>query len=243
MDNIKKTRTIAIIILTLSTLGIVAFILYSTLVFRVTGTSPDPEKFPTIAPYIDIYFSKPVDAVTSYTLNKENNGTISISENKIRYSPSSIYDSDETYNLSLKGIRSKSGDVIDYTYTFTAVYMNFSDIPEDIRKASIEKSSSGQIDDPFFNNYFPMQTPDFQIEYSRNGATGADKKSLYITFLREVYNYDTETKYTLPDNEAEALRTKVIEYIKKRGGTPDEYNIYFANEYLNGKYPQKDALH
>ena len=147
-----------------------------------------------------------------------------------------MYKADTNYTLVLSGVHSKSGDKLDYTYSFTAKYMNFSDVPEDIQKASIEKSSSGQIDDPFFNNYFPMQTSDFVIEHPFNETDMDAKKVLYVTFLKEVMNYDTGTKNTLPDNEAEALRTKVLQYIKEKGGTPENYMIMYENEYLTGKY-------
>lgn len=232
-QNIKRGVAVFTVLFILLAVGL---LVYNTLVFRVTRTTPDPAEFPTVAPYVDIYFSKPVDIVESYALNDEVTGSISLHENRVRYTPASIYEDGSQYSLQLSGVRSKSGDKMDYTYDFTAVYMNFSAIPEEIQRASIEKSSSGQIDDPFFNNYFPMQTADFQIEHPFDKNSTDNKKILYVTFMREVMNYDTGVRYTLPDEEAEALRTKTIEYIEKHGGKPNDYTTTYANEYLQNKY-------
>lgn len=219
---------------------LIGAVLYNVLVFRVTSTTPNPNKFPEIAPYIDIYFSKPIKEVEGYTLNDQQSpGTLTIEDKKLRFTYNSSYIANTDYTLSLKGITSTSGDRMDYIYAFTALYMNFADVPKEIQQASIDESSSGQIDDPFFNNYFPMQTSDFMIEHPRN--LESSEELLVVTFLKEVYNYDTNTRVTVPDSEAEGLRQKVLDYIKSRGGEPDKYHISYDNEYLENKYSKEHS--
>lgn len=208
---------------------------YHLLVFRVTKTTPNPLEFPTITPHIDIYFSKDVKSIGDFIFNGEKDaGKIDINGNRIRFTFSNSYNDGYEYKLVLTDIKSSSGDNMDYTYAFTAKYMRYSDVPDDIQKASIEKSSSGQVDDPFFNNYFPMQTSDFQIEHPRNQDN--QREVLVVTFLKEVFNYDTNTRVTVSDEEAEELRKKTLDYIRSRGGTPEKYNISYDNAYLEAKY-------
>jgi len=213
-------------------------VLYSIFIFRVTKTTPEAKNFPTTAPYIDIYFSKSVSKSGNMTLNGvSGQGTIQVLDKKIRITPKEEYQEDVVYTLVLKGITSTSGDTINYTYVFTPKYMDFADLPEEIQKANIEQSSSGQNNDPFFNNYFPMidQDNSFEIE-----LVSVENSGLYVTFYDEVFNYDTNQQTQLPNDQAEALRLKVLDYIRSRGGKPENYRIEYANMYLDQKYNPDD---
>lgn len=237
--NPKQLKVILISMVVIILVTLLGFVLYDKLVFRVLKTSPQADVFPTSAPYIDIYLSKPVTSVESYTLNDTTgNGTFKFEDKRLRFEYNDSFQKGKTYTFALRGITSKSGDKINFTYTFNPEYIEFNKLPEDIKQASIEKSSSGQIDDPFFNNQFPIHGSGFNID--RSSESGTSEKILLVTFLIEVYDYDTNTQTKLSDQEAEAMRTKVFDYIKSLDGKPDEYEIHYSNQYLEEKY-NKDA--
>ena len=227
-------KTIQTIIGTFVIIVIIA-VAYHLIFFRHTGTRPTSNEHPSFVRYVEFSFSHNVESVDKLTLDNEDlPGEVKIDGKKIRYTHNDLFVIDTEHTLRLTGVKSTSGMKIDVTHSFTPTYIDFEDIPEDLREESIQKSSSGQIDDPFFNNYFPMQTSKFQIENPRSDPS--ETKGLYVTFMEEVFNYDTNTKQTLPNPEAEKLREEVYIYIRDRGGKPEQYSIHYDNEYLENKY-------
>ena len=230
-------RTLFIILGLALGAGIIIALLFFTVVFRVTKITPDKNNFPSFAQYVDVYLSQPVASVDTVQFNgidaKKN---VTISGNKVRYASNDKFTQDSESTLILKGITSKNGRKLSVTYSFTPKYIDFNNLPKDVQKESQNKSSSGQQDDPFFNNYFPMVDVDdgFEIEYDTNPDTSA--VSLYVTFYSEVFNYDTNQQTILPNDQAETMRTKVLDYIKKMGGKPEGYTIHWKNTYLENKY-------
>jgi hypothetical protein len=211
---------------------------YNFLVFRVTKTNPAPNTFPSFVTYVDFYVSQPVAQVGKVQLNGNNaSGNIVYNGKWLRYThPSKFLENIES-TLVIQGVRSQSGNNLDITYTFTPRYMDFVDVPKDLQKASLDKASSGQNNDPFFNNYFPMIDKDnvFEIE-----LVSVENSGLYVTFYDEVFDYDTNQQTQLPNDQAEALRLKVLDYIRSRGGKPENYRIEYANRYLDQKYNPDD---
>lgn len=211
---------------------------FFTLSFRVTKTTPDSNLFPTVTPWIDIYASKDIEKVERIILNdKDISEFTSIEGNRIRVSNEVLFQEDKHYFLKLLNITAKNGKKIQYTYNFTPVNMPFSQLPEEVKQATIQKSSSGQVNDPFFNNSFPLIDSDYEFEVDVIRTDGALRgKQLKVIFLSEVFDYDTNSKQSLPDDQAEQLRTKVLKYIESRGGKPNEYEIHYENTYLETKY-------
>lgn len=211
---------------------------YHLLVFRVTKTIPVNNTFPSFVKYVEVYTSQPIKSVGSVTLNSvPATGNVEINGNWLRYNNPDVFTKDTEMTLVIQDVTSERGSSIDITYTFTPRYMDFSDVPSEVRERSIDKSSSGQTDDPFFNNYFPIVNRDdsYEIEliYDKTHLT---ERVLYVTFYEEVYDYDTNQQNTLPNDQAEAKRLKVLEQIRSMGGKPENYHIQYANQYLEHKY-------
>ncbi len=218
-------------------LGIVAFTLH-ILIFRVTKTIPAMNTFPSFVKYVEVYTSQPIKSVESVTLNNQPAlGRIEINGNWLRYTHPDTFTKDSESTLVFNNVTSMRGSSIDITYMFTPRYMDFSDVPSEVKDRSISKSSSGQADDPFFNNYFPIISREnsYEIELIYDGVN-LSERTLYVTFYQEVFDYDTNQQATLPNNEAEEKRLKVLEQIKELGGKPENYKIQYANKYLEQKY-------
>lgn len=223
-------------------LSVLAFLFYHFFIFHLTKTSPSSREFPSFARYVDFYFSHPIKSVGSVHLNGEQvYGQVQIKGNWARYSHIESFPVDAISTLKLNEVTSTGGERIDVEFRFTPRYIEFNDLPEDVRRQSIEKASSGQKDDPFFNNYFPMIEDEFQIEYRQNPVTL--ESVLYVTFLAEVYDYDTGQQIRLPDTEAERLRDTVFAHIRNQGGTPEKYDIHYDNIYLEVKYGEGEETH
>lgn len=219
------------------------FLYYHFFVFHVTRISPSAREFPSFARYVNVYFSHPIKSVKTIELNGERvYGEVLITGNLVRYTHVNDFATDTESTLKFKEVTAQNGSVLrDVTFTFTPRYIDFNDLPEDVRQASIEKASSGQKDDPFFNTYFPIIEDEFEIELIENPVTMEGR--LYVTFLTEVYDYDTEQQTRLPNAEAEALRDKVLAHIRSLGGTPEKYEIHYDNPYLEVKYNPSQESH
>lgn len=236
-----KTRSLLLTVLAGMVIVVGLLLAYDNLVFRLKSTDPRPEQVATTASYVDFNFSQPIKQIGSATITTKENTTTqgtTINGRTVRVQLPNPLTANQVYVIHLKQVQSQwlNNSIADLPYTFTPTYQDFNTLSPDQQKASVDKSNSGQIDDPFLNNYFPLRDPDgnFMIEAVNEG----DGKtiSVDITFLAEVYSPDTGTKAQLPADQAEALRTKALQMIKDNHGNPDKYLIRYSNDYLNQKY-------
>ncbi|MFZ2494384.1 MAG: hypothetical protein WAW60_01250 [Candidatus Saccharimonadales bacterium] len=208
---------------------------YSALSFDLVSTDPIPTAVDMNVVYIGFIFSKKIESVGSYSINDEQFGRLSITGNEIRFYPNAVLNNNKDYLLKLQKIKGANGRVInEISYKFKPRYVKFSEQSSAQKAAGIKQSNSNEPDDSFFSLYFPIYTDDFSID-SRNYQTG-NTPTVTITLLKETYNYDTHSRYQYPPEEAEKQRTKALDYIKSKGGKPNNYNIVWSNDYLNSKY-------
>ncbi len=223
------------------------FIVYDNLHFRLRSTSPSLESVATSSVEIKYHFSQPVDSIRSATLNGSditnaieiNNKTVSI--------PIDVSLSDSsTYEIVLKSVDSKWFDntIESIKRSFTPKYIDFNKLSDDEKKAQIDESSSGQVDDNFIdNNVFPIFNERWQIEAT---VVKSDRVAiLEVSFFEEIPDYDNGGVIKqVADNIANQYEKEVINEIKKRGGNPENYTIvYKTNKYLYEKYNDSDSAH
>lgn len=235
---INKKNIIAVCVVII--LAIIAWGAYDNLTFRAKSTSPDMRNMPTSTAYIEVSFSQPIKSIESVSLNDDvvPKDNISLHGKNIKINvDDGILEEDVNYSLKLSGIRSGwfNNSIDNLSYDFVPHYVDYDSLSSDQRSALSNKSSSGQIDDPFLNNSFPIITDDYQIEAKNAG----DGKTIYVyvTFLKEIPDYDNGgTLKQLPNSEADSLRDKALDTIKQNKGNPQKYKIIYSNKYLNDKY-------
>ena len=239
MNNalVSKKQIIALVATLL--LLTVSFIAFDILSFRLKSTTPDRLAVATITPYVEFTFSQPIDSVREVTL-VTGDSTVElerdINDKTIKTKFEGTLVENAVYNLTLKDVRSKwfDGVIPEVTYTFVPTYRDFNTIPEEQRQELNRPSNSGQINDPFLNNQFPLATDEFYVDVNR--YEGEQKLNVEVVILAEVYSPDTGTQAQVSDEKAEELHTKALEFIKKHGGKPENYIISYSNAYLNKKY-------
>lgn len=238
MIRVSKSKLLLLFfgILLLGAVGV----FLNSLVFRQTSFDTDTSRVPTSAIYIRCYFSQPLKSVGSVTIGGKDIENYTIENNAIVIPLKGIGAKDDNKkDLIIRDILSAtSGSRIDeFSNHLRFAYVDYKDLSHQQQKDQVNKSSSGEINDPFlYSNVFPIIDSDYV--YRIDIASTADEViNLSVTFLDEVPNYDNGgTSTQLPDDVAEKYRTEVIKKIKSRGGSPEKYIIIYSNNYLNTKY-------
>lgn len=231
----KKNILIAVVVLLTVT---VSMVLVDIFPFRLKSTSPQLSEVATSSSDIDFTFSQPVKSVEEVYINSSPIYNFSINEKVVKVPLLDIgLVKNKVYSIELKGINSTwfSGVIEKLNYTFTPKYIDFNKLSVDEQRRQIEHSNSGQINDPFLNNVFPIIAKDYQIEVVNTG----DGETFYlnITFLAEVPDYDKGgVSKQIPNDLAERYKNEVFDIIRKNKGIPENYIIFYSNKYLNDKY-------
>ena len=234
----KNQLTAAIIGLVLIIASIFAYDLF---IFRLKNTQPANNSVATTAPFVKFTFSQPVKSVEKITL-KQGDTSVEmardITGNSVHAKFASTLNKDFNYTITLEGIHSQwfGNTVKSVSYNFTPVYKGYGSFTKEEQKALVDKSNSGQIDDKFLNNQFPLAGDGFYVNVNR--FEGEEKLHVEVVILAEVYNPDTDTQATVPDDQAEQYHQKAMQLIRDKGGNPDNYIITYSNPYLNNKYSQ-----
>lgn len=226
-------------LLVLSIVGIVlligGYITYDKLVFRLKSTSPDTSQVATVSVFIKLNFSQPIKSVGKIELDS-NPVDFTIDGSSVKVILPDLIE-DKLYKLTFSDINSNwfNKKIPNKSISFTPIYKDYESLSDEQKNALISESSSGQINDPFLNNGFPILTDGFKLDVSNLG----DGKSIVVnvTFLKEIPDYDNGGRITqLSKSEADKLRDEVYKKIKSLNGSPDKYLIYYSNNYLNAKY-------
>jgi hypothetical protein len=235
--NITRKQLVSIVLIFIALIG--AWLAYDLLVFRLKSTSPDVKSVATVSPFVKFSFSQPIKSVKEVSLTS---GEVtreldkSIDGNVVTASFDTSLVEGQKYTLKITGITSKwFNNVIEQTtITFTPTYQDYDSLSEDQKRSLVSQSNSGQIDDPFLNNKFPIAGDGFYVDASRE--SGTKDILVEVVILSEVFNYDTNSQVFVTNDKAEEYYKKAMELIKKNKGVPEKYLITYSNPYLNQKY-------
>lgn len=224
------------------------FLAYDNLFFRLKGTTPSFEEVATSSVSIQYHFSQPIKSVDSVLLDDREvtSDSISINDRTVSVSFDKPLDSDSTYTLSLGGISSEwfGNKINSISNEFTPEYIPYDQLSDAEKKAQVDASNSGQVDDKFIDsNTFPIITENWQIEATV--LTDTRSALLTVKFFSEIPDYDNGGAIEQVSNStADKYREEVLNKIKELGGNPDDYEIlYQTNEYLQHKYNDDSHFH
>lgn len=232
------TKKIIILSVIVIAVGIASWFTYDFLFLRVISTTPQKNAVATTTPYIRFEFNRDIASIGKTTISGQ--ATASHIEGKsIKIDiPENTLVAGDPYSISLHDISSKDGKKItSYNFDFVAKYIDINKQPEEIQKALVSKSNSGQVDsDPFLLLPFPMgTTEDLPFYLSATIDASYTRPLIEVTFIDEIKPYGSATKPQVSNARADELYAQVIQYIKDKGGTPKNYDLYFSNDYLNLK--------
>lgn len=219
---------------------IVSLLIIDKLVFRLTHTTPALSNIATSSVSIKLSFSQPISSVGGITINNRKISDVFLDQGNIIIPLSSLVLVAETnYQLLVSDIQSAwfNNRIDKLSKTLTVKYIDFNQLSSDERKAQVDNSNSGQIDDPFLTNSFPIIDKDYRYQIEATNLGDRKNISLYVTFFDEVPNYDQGGKVNqLSNSVAEEYRKDVFKTIREYKGDPDKYIITYSNLYLNSKY-------
>lgn len=231
----KNTRILIISALATIIALTIGWLTLDGLMLRLTATNPTSDKVSTVAPFIDFYFNHNIEKIDSAKLDNNKIDT-KITNNQIRIMLPKDLSSQSEHAITIQGVKSSFRSIGSVTFKFTPKYIEYKELPEDTRKYLTNESNSGQIDDPFLDNAFPITpvTEDFTIDFTTNNYT--NRAEITVSFLAEAPNDETGETPQLSNEEAERMRTRLLDYIKSQQGKPENYDITYSNLYLNKKY-------
>lgn len=234
---INQYKKQLIICLGLITVGL---LLYNVLIFRVSGTSPALSEVPSSSRLMKLTFTQPVRSIEGVEIGGKaiTDEDISVDGNTVSIDiPSTSLEKDTLTSVRFSKATSAwfGLTVNDFVRQFTPRYIPFNKLSKEQQAAAVNASNSGQSNDPFLNNSFPIITDDFTIQASK-GYT-SDVVFVSVTFSKDIPDYDTSNQPAgMTEAEAETLRSAALDTIRKYKGKPENYAISYSNEYLNEKY-------
>lgn len=180
--NKKIIISWSLIILT----AVIGYIIYySFFTFHVTGVSPSPSKHSQHTPKIDITFNRPVKEFKTLQVLP----TTAAADMKIDGKTITIFyeqlPTDEPVTITMTGITSQQGDVIDYDLTIHPKEIDFDAVPKDQKEAMLEVQDrhTDANSDPIFQ-YVPHSNANYAIEAVRTDQdqeTGEARYAIDIT--------------------------------------------------------------
>ena len=239
------TRKNFFIVIVVITLSILLFVAYDNLFFRLKSTSPSLDNVATSSVEIKYYFSQPIKSIKSVVFNGTDiTNDVIINDKTVTIPFNKSLASDSPYKIDIMSVESSwfGNKISSIEREFTAKYVDFNKLSDAEQKAQVDASNSGQIDDKFIDkNTFPIFNKYWQIDAT---VIGSDKTAvLNIEFFEEIPDYDNGGSIKqVPNDVADKYRQEVLNEIKKRGGSPDNYIIvYKTNKYLYEKYNQSEG--
>lgn len=229
----KKNILIAIVILFTIIIGVV---IYYSSTLRLESTDPPLDKVATSTSKIKFTFSQPLTSIESIKVDDTELSDIEINDNSALVSLNAIsLVKDRDYTLTLTGVKSINKEITNLTLKMTAKYVDFNELSDEQQKIQVDQSDSGQVNDPFLNNYFPIVREGFEV--SRATTYGDGRVFVFIQLYGDMPDYDNGGELRqVPDELAETYRTQALELIEDSDGTPDKYIIEYSNTYLMSKY-------
>jgi hypothetical protein len=238
MNNSIVTRRNILLTLVIIVIIIVIGIALDNGIFRLKSTNPSLNNIATSSAEISFTFSQPIKSIGSIEIDGTVIPNTSVKGNTIRIPLATVGIEDGiNYSVELTDIHSYwfNATIKNINSVFKARYVEFDKLSNEQQKYQVDNSNSGQVNDPFLDNIFPILKEKYQIEATN--VEDGEHVSLYVTFFDEVPDYDNNgAAIQLSNDTAEQYRREVLTTIKDNKGEPDKYQISYSNIYLNTKY-------
>ena len=219
------------------------FIAYDNLSFRIKHVSPSIDRIPSSALEIRYHFSQPIKSVGEVLVNGRRVNSIEISDKVLKIPFTGGLTKNQEYSIIINSIQSKwfNNNIKVISSNFTPQYIDFADLSSEEKRAQVDASSGGQVDDPFIaENIFPI----FNYKWQIDATIAFDSRIaiLNVKFFEEVPDYDNGGVIKrISNKKAEQYRSEVLKKIKDLGGDPNNYRIFYSNVYLRTKYGESST--
>lgn len=205
---------------------IVGIIIYASLQFHITSTTPSIDNFPSNSPILFINFNKPLAKTTlTTTWNPGVSSTYSVTGQRLTINIQSVLKTNQQYTITIRGVRSQAGDTLgNITYTFTAKDISYNNLPKEVQAALFDQQDQNQL--PSRNT----------ITFSgTNGLVNQGISAYQIEALKQaVFLFGQSTKTTITTAVVNDNTITIPPYSSTN--VPDYFTILFDITINNTRY-------
>lgn len=125
---------------------IVGILIYQSLQFHITGTTPSIDNFPASSPVLFVDFSKPLAKTTLTTVwNPGVSSSYAINGQRLTINIQSVLEVNKQYTVTIKGVKAQTNETLgDITYTFTTKDIAYNDLPQEVQQAIFSHQDNSQ---------------------------------------------------------------------------------------------------
>lgn len=206
---------------------VIAFFIWQSLSFRITGTLPSLSSFPNVMPYVDINFNKNLASNASISSSPNVVKSYSIKGKLLRINLKALKTGSD-YTILLNQVQSEGGQRLTKKLEFMTKDISFSKLPKAVQDAIVgsqdPNDSSLLTNDPLVS-HLPYGSLDFNISYSITRSNNAPALVIHVQPILSGADFklnqaDLQRTITTKDQSA-------IAYIRSLGLDPSKYNIQF----------------
>lgn len=171
---------ILLILSGLAALGILLYVTFNVVLFRITSLSPDPSRFPTSSNTLTVTFTKQLNESKKPTVTSKDIAisSTSVSKNSLTIRLGSTLEKDQKVTITLANVTASSGESLSQTITLTGTYVDYASLTPTEQQKQTQQSDS-------FTAYkltgdLPIVTTDYEINYVYPDS-GQTQMPIYIT--------------------------------------------------------------
>lgn len=200
---------------------IAGWLLYSSMTFRITGTTPSLNRVSNISPFIDVHFSKEI-TLDNADIDSDELGITGfdkVDEKTIR-----VYFGDITvgtrYTVTINHVESTDGKLIEQkNLSFTAKDIPFEKLSAAQRQAILDyQDKTNNIKSDPVLSYVPYGGLHFQLD--------ANSDSGLLTLVAELRLSAADVKIDR-EKAIETYKKEVLDYLSGNGIDPSKYQIEY----------------
>ena len=227
-----------LIIISIVVLGIffVGLYFYQAITLRVVSSNPSNLSIPTSQDQISFTFNQAIDTQPSIIVKEGRPYSYIVSGKTLTIRFSSPLASGDTLTLTVSVVSNLSS--LTFTRSYTAAYVDFSDLSLEQQQQQIKESDSFETSYPLVG-VLPVIANEYEIDYQFPSSKTNTMPIIITTTIVNASNPlaaadSPENLSTLRESRDAAMK-----FLNKNGYTSDKYSLYFTEPYLLSEYNGK----
>lgn len=205
--------------------GILFWLLWANVAFRVAYVSPSPKQFPTSMPYIDIILNHPLqdrDVSSSISVSEGVKKSVQLQDPKtIRVNLQNI-GTDKSYTLLIQNLRDTGNKVINKTIIIHSKYVPFDKLTKSQQAAVSKNQDADQAaSDPVLSK-LPHSSLNYTLTAGYQTTNGQQKLTIKAQILLTASDVRSNEQAAIDQYKQDALG-----YLKSVGIDTTKYDIQY----------------
>ncbi len=177
---VEHKRLIVILLLAMVVAGVLWYVAFYIVLFRVVSISPDPSNFPTSSTSVTLTFTKKLDGNKTPTVTSKDAllGSSAVKDNTLTIQLVSQLGTNQRVVITVKDARAITGETLSQEVVLVGKYVDYANLSPQEQQKQVQQSDS-------FSSYsiissLPITTGSYEINYLYPNS-GETKMPIYIT--------------------------------------------------------------